>query len=133
MRDAPSLTAVAGQIEESLLTAEQTMAELALLDDDLARSEARWLEKMAQALRMALVAGVDTVVLTRLHLRLETALRRAAMFLAEPDAPPPSQRPTFRPPHPQHRDDSPSQRPTVRPPPPRTTSDVVPRASVPEV
>lgn len=86
------------EIEEAILLAERTVAELKALRTEKHRAEARWLQKMTRALRLALVADVDAGVLTRLHLRLETALRRAMNLVNDPDAPPPSQRPTVPPP-----------------------------------
>lgn len=85
------------EIEEAILLAERTIAELEARGSEDHLCESRWLEKMTKAIRLALVAEVDVGVLTRLHLRLETSLRRATMLLAEPDEPPPSQRPTLRP------------------------------------
>lgn len=114
------------EIEEAIAQAEELVATLAERASEAATCEAAWLEKMARALRMALVADVEAAVLTRLHLRLETALRRASSLLAEEDSRaaerdelPASQRPTFRPPPPRAAEEEdvevPSQRPTVRP------------------
>lgn len=110
------------EIEEAILLAERTIAELEERGTDQHVCESRWLEKMTKALRLALVAQVDVGVRTRLHLRLETSLRRATMLLAEPDEPPPSQRPTLRP----ATEVAPaSQRPTLVPV--RPASMVVPK------
>lgn len=112
------------EIEEAILLAERTITELEARGSDPHLCESRWLEKMTKAIRLALVAEVDVGVLTRLHLRLETSLRRATMLLAEPDEPPPSQRPTMRP----AAEAAPaSQRPTLVPV--RPASMVVPRLS----
>jgi len=107
------------EIEEAILFAERTVADLRQVRTEKHNAEARWLQKMTRALRLALVADVDAGVLTRLHLRLETALRRAVDFLADPDGPPPSQRPTVPPPggakpHLEIADQV-SDRPTVKP------------------
>lgn len=129
MRDAKILHA---EIEESICVAEETIAQLSSLDGEQPACESRWLEKMTQALRLALVAGVDTALLTRLHLRLETSQRRASMLLAQAEQVPASQRPTYRPPPGEQSVDldglieatrretesgPPSQHPTYRPPP----------------
>lgn len=123
----------AREIEEAIAQAEELVGELVECGGRAEGCEAAWLDKMAQALRMALVADLEPAVLTRLHLRLETAVRRASALLAEHevdafDAPlseevPASQRPTFRPPPPPRavevgadgEAEVPSQRPTVRP------------------
>ncbi len=129
MRDAKTLHA---EIEESICVAEETIAQLSRVEGEQSACEARWLEKMTQALRLALVAGVDAALLTRLHLRLETSQRRASMLLAQAEQVPPSQRPTYRPPPGEQSVDLdsliqatrretesglPSQHPTYRPPP----------------
>lgn len=122
------------EIEEAILLAERTVRELKELRTEKHRAEARWLQKMTRALRLALVADVDAGVLTRLHLRLETALRRAMNFVVDPDQPPPSQRPTVPPPGASgtHEIVPPqvSETPTVRPA--RPASDVFPKIRSPK-
>jgi hypothetical protein len=114
------------EIEEAILLAERTVAELKELRTEKHRAEARWLQKMTRALRLALVADVEAGVLTRLHLRLETALRRAIDFVADPEGPPPSQRPTVPPPG---AVEPAQERPTVRPV--RSASDIFPKIPAP--
>lgn len=113
------------EIEEAVTSAERTVFELDTRSSELHRVEARRLERMTRAVRMALVAEVDRAVLTRLHLRLETAIRHAIVTLAELEEIPASQRPTFRPPAPETSNDTfdldldrPSGRPTLEVPPP---------------
>ncbi len=96
------------------------------------------LERMAHALRLALVGDTEPRLLARLHLRLETALRSAALLEASEELPP-SQRPTL-PPAPGEAPDEVwvrSERATAPPPSPsgrgRVQSDIVPRAIVEDV
>lgn len=122
MRESSSYEA---EIEEAIASAERTVMELDSRSSEHHRLEARRLENMTRAVRMALVADVGRAVLMRLHLRLETSIRHASVILAELDEVPASQRPTFRPPALESTLDTfdldfdrPSARPTREAPPP---------------
>ncbi|NUP06600.1 MAG: hypothetical protein HOW73_11145 [Polyangiaceae bacterium] len=139
----PAASSHIREIEEAVALAEQVVEALDRRGSEAERHESRWLEKMTHALRVALASDLDIVVLTRLHLRLETSLRRASLLLADTAEPraeelPPSQRPTYRPPAQVARslgrpiadddDDIPSQRPTT--PPVRQASGFVPKVGL---
>jgi hypothetical protein len=117
------------EVEEAILIADGKIAELRRTGTTHASATAASLERMSHALRLALVAEVEERLLSRLHLRLETALRAADLLAVTTDEVPPSQRPTLPPPNGQTPQDiwdraPTSERPTLRPA--RTVSEVVP-------
>ncbi|MFO0554736.1 MAG: hypothetical protein U0271_40535 [Polyangiaceae bacterium] len=122
------LTAMDLEIEDAIANGDDRVAELRARGETTAGQVANELERMVRALRLAVVADVDPKLLSRLHLRLETALRRADYLLSEREDIPASQRPTLPP----GLGDDPEEilqdrdRPTFRPPAQRFQSDVVP-------
>lgn len=92
------------QIEQAAIDAEQLASELEAREAKGAAFMARGLRRMARDVRLSLVVEVSHEALTRLHLKLESAMRVASAALlstlAQPDddQPPISQRPTIPPP-----------------------------------
>jgi len=120
------------EVEEAIFLADVKVAELRRNGGSGAANVAMSLERMTHALRLALVSEVEPRLLSRLHLRLETALRSAELLDASGEEVPPSQRPTV-PPKPGERPAEVLERAKVAservtlPPPPRTISNVIPR------
>jgi hypothetical protein len=120
------------EVEEAIFLAEVKIAELRRTGGNGATNVAMSLERMTHALRLALASDVEPRLLSRLHLRLETALRSAELLDSAGEEVPPSQRPTVppkpgeRPAEVLERARAVSERATL-PPPHRAISEIVPR------
>ena len=97
------MTLLEMQIEQAAIDAEELAIELEAREAKGAVFMARGLRKLARDVRLSLVVEVSPEALTRLHLKLESAVRVAGAALLstlgeKEEGPPQSQRPTIPPP-----------------------------------